>query len=100
MKRPNWFAARNVRSFYSFDVSGQRLHICDNRHLYEWMLGIICLKLICGFDWTGLIRSVKFDEDCSNLTRLNDFLEVQVAWRTSAWRREPREGGAGEGLIY
>src|SRR5262249_57505172 len=89
MKGSNRFAACYVSGLYSFNVSGQRFHIGDDRHLYDGMLRVICLKLIAGFDRARMIRGMKFDKDCSNLTRLDDFLEVQVARRASASPSEP-----------
>ena len=76
MKCSNSFAVRNIRSSYSFDESGQRFDIGDDNHLNDGMIRVICLKFIARFNRTGMIRGMKLDEDCSNLTRLDDFLEV------------------------
>lgn len=96
MKCSDRFAVRHVRGSYSFDVSWEWFHIGDDRHLNEGMLGIVCLKLIAGFKRTCMFSGMKSDADCTNLTRLDDFLEVQVAWRASAWSCGPCGYDAGD----
>jgi hypothetical protein len=48
------------------------------------MLRVIGRELIADLDRTLLFFCMNLDEDCANLTRLNDFFEVKVACLTSA----------------
>src|SRR6185436_4879031 len=71
---------------YTFDIGGQWFDVGDDRYLDNRMLRIVCLKLVAGLNRTLLLRSVNLELDDANLTRLDDFLEVEVAGLASAGR--------------
>jgi len=47
------------------------------------MRRVVRLKLIARFNRARLVDGVNLYEDCANLTRLDDFVKVKVAWLTS-----------------
>lgn len=61
------------------------------------MLWVVCLKLIASLNRTCVISGTKLDADGSNLTRLDDFFEEEVAdGLASAGSCDPRGYGAGD----
>ena len=65
-RRPNLkgavcFAVTDVGSRYAFYVSGQRFDVGDDRNLDDPMPGVVCLKLVAGFDRAKLVRCVNLD---------------------------------------
>ena len=61
------------------------------------MLRVVRLKLIAGLNRTCVISGTKLDADGSNLTRLDDFFEEEVAGGlASAGSCDPRSHGAGD----
>ena len=90
MKCAVLFAARDISRRYAFDVRGHRFDIRNNGYLDDRVLRIVSLKLVAGFEGTALVRGVKLYENGTNLTRLDDFFEVKVAWLTSARSASPR----------
>jgi hypothetical protein len=50
------------------------------------MSRIVGLKLVAALDPAELVRGTNLYGDCANLTRLDDFFKVKVAWGTSAGR--------------
>ena len=69
---------------YAFYVGGERFDIGNNRHLDYRMPWIVGLKLVAALDRAELVRCANFHADYANLTRLDDFFKVKVAWGASA----------------
>ena len=86
MKRAVLFAARDVRRFDAFDPGRYGFDVRDNGHLDDRMRRVVCLKLIAGFDGTGLVDGMKLYEDGANLPGLDDFFKVKVAGLASGRR--------------
>ena len=63
------------------------------------MRRVVRLKLIASFNRAGLVDGVNLYEDCANLTRLDDFIKVKVAWLASSRCRWPRSHPIDQSLI-
>jgi hypothetical protein len=86
MKRAVLLSTGDIGGGYAFDISRSRFDGRNDRHLDYRIFGVVCLQLITGLDPAALVRGVKLYEDGANLTRLNDFLKVKVAYLASAGR--------------
>ena len=90
------FAAPYVGGRDAFYVARQRFDVSDDGHLDYRMRRIVSRKLVAYFDRPRVFLGVNFDEDGSNLPRLDDFFKVKVAGLASARRGGFRGYGSDE----
>jgi hypothetical protein len=72
------FAVAHVCRRDPFNEVGQRFDVCQNSDLDERMPRVVRLQLVALLEWAALLSCVNFYRDASNLTRLDDFVEVKV----------------------